>query len=306
MLRIDCMKKYWIVSMTLSLLFISTLLTAQVNQVPFFDSKGAVRLQTTEMESLADTIAIVNHRADDVVWSRVVYRIIDMREKQNYQLYFPLRPNEEYRSLFRVMLDAICNGVDVYKKNPRDLKPSFSEKLEGEELSKAFAFDNEMDNNLIQVNAVTQQRTIGNDQYMRYVKNQMKFLIQEIIFFDKHLSRMYTKIIAIAPLYALNPDNVESKESMQYFRGSILCWFSFDELRPELAKQNVIPNGNESQRLTFDEFFAQKLYSSYLLGDSNMFNRMLLDYVVDPLKIKKEQNRIETEIMNVEQDLWEY
>jgi gliding motility associated protien GldN len=306
MLRIDCMKKYWLVSLTISLLFVSTLITAQVNQVPFFDSKGAVRLQTVEMGALADTIAIVNHRADDVVWSRVVYRVIDMREKQNYQLYFPLRPNEEYKSLFRVMLDAICNGVDVYKKNPRDIKPSFSEKLEGEELSKAFAFDNDMDNNLIQVNAVTQQRTIGTDQYMKYVKNQMKFLIQEIIFFDKHLSRMYTKIIAIAPMYALNPDNVDSKESMQYFRGSILCWFSFDELRPELAKQNVIPNGNESQRLSFDEFFAQKLYSSYLLGDSNMFNRMLLDYVVDPAKIKKEQNRIETEIMNVEQDLWEY
>jgi len=58
--------------------------------------------------------------------------------------------------------------------------------------------------------------------------------------------------------------------------------------------------------LTYDEFFAQKLYSSYLLGDSNMFNRMLLDYVVDPVKIKKEQDRLETELMNVEQDLWEY
>ncbi len=99
---------------------------------------------------------------------------------------------------------------------------------------------------------------------------------------------------------------MESKESMQYFRGSILCWFSFDELRPYLAKQILIPNGNESERMTYDEFFAQKLYSSYLLGDSNMYNRMLLEYVVDPIKIKKEQSRIETEIMNFEQDLWEY
>jgi len=300
------MKKYWIVSLIISLFFVSNSGTAQLNQVPFFDSKGAVRIQTTELDELADTIAVVNHRADDVVWRHTVYRVIDMREKQNYQLYFPLRANNEYQSLFHVMLNAICNGVNVYKKDARDLKPSFNEVLEGEELSKAFAFDNDMDNNLIRVNAVTQQRTIENTQYFQYVKNQLKFLIQEIIFFDKHTSRMYSKIIAIAPLYALHPDNVESKESMQYFRGSILCWFSFDELRPELAKQYVIPNGNESERLTFDEFFVQKLYSSYLLGDSNMFNRMLLDYVVDPVKIKKEQNRIETEIMNVEQDLWEY
>ncbi len=300
------MKKYLIVSLIISLFFVSNLVTAQVNQVPFFDSKGAVRIQTTEMNALADTIAVVNHRADDIVWSRIVYRVIDMREKQNYQLYFPMRANDEYKSLFKLMLDAVCDGVSVYSKDPRDLRPSFTNVLQGEDLSKAFAFDNEMDNNLIQVDTVTKQRTFQNDKYITYVKNQLKFLIQEIIFFDKHTSRLYSKVIAIAPLYALHPDNMESKESMQYFRGSVLCWFAFDELRPYLAKQILIPNGNESERMTYDELFAQKLYSSYLLGDSNMYNRMLLEYVVDPVKIKKEQSRIETEIMNFEQDLWEY
>jgi hypothetical protein len=128
---------------------------------------------------------------------------------------------------------------------------------------------------------------------MQYVRNQLKFLIQEIIFFDKHTSRMYSKIIGIAPLYALHPDNVESKETMGYFRGSVICWFAYDELRPYLAKQYAIPNGNDTQRMTFDDFFSQKLYASYLLGDSNMFNRMLLDYVIDPAKVRKEHNRID-------------
>ena len=302
------MKKYWIACVVIALAFVPSLLVAQVKQVPFFDSKGTVRIQTTELDALADTIAVVNHRADDVVWSKIVYRVIDMREKQNYQLYFPLRPNDEYKSLFRVMLEAITDGVSVYKKNSREVKPSFADslKLVGAELSKTFAYNDNMDYNILQINPVSQQVVIENTQYRNYVKNQMKFLIQEIVFFDKHTSRMYTKIMAIAPLYALQPDNVDSKESMAYFRGSVLCWFAFDELRPYLAKQNVISNGNETQRLTYDEFFTQKLYSTYLLGDSNMFNRMLLEYVVDPVKIKKEQNRIETELMNVEQDIWEY
>lgn len=302
------MKKYWIACLVITMAIIPGLLTAQSNQVPFFDSKGIVRIQTTEMDALADTIAIVNHRADDIVWSRIVYRVIDMREKQNYQLYFPVRPNDEYKSLFRLMLEAIADGVPVYKRNPREIKPSFADsvKLSGAELSKAFAYNDNMDYNLLQINPVSQQVVIENTQYRNYVKNQIKFLIQEIVFFDKHTSRMYSKIMAIAPLYALHPDNVDSKESMAYFRGSVLCWFAFDELRPYLAKQNVISNGNETQRLTYDEFFAQKLYASYLLGDSNMFNRMLLEYVVDPVKIRKEQNRIETELLNFEQDIWEY
>lgn len=302
------MKKYWIVSLVVILTALPCFLTAQVKQVPFFDSKGTVRLQTAEMDALADTIAVVNHRADDIVWSRVVYRVIDMREKQNYQLYFPLRPNNEYESLFHLMLDAICKGAPVYRRNAREIKPTFADslRLQGEELSKTFAYDNENDYNLIQINAITQQSTIGNDQYQKYVQNQLKFLIQEIVFFDKHTSRMYSKIMGIAPLYALHPDNTQSKESFKYFQESILCWFAFDELRPFLAKKYVIPNGNETQRLTFDDFFSQKLYNSYLLGDSNMFNRVLLEYVVDPVKIKKEQTRIETELMNVEQDIWEY
>lgn len=303
------MKKYLIVSLTISLFFVNTLLTAQINnQIDFFDKKGNVRIQTTEMDALADTISVVYHRQDDIVWSRVVYRVIDMRDKQNYQLYFPLRPNDEYRSLFRVMLDAICKGEPVYKRNARELKPSFSDSLilAGEELSKAFAYDNDMDNNLIQINPVTKKISVSADQYKNYVKNQLKFLIQEIVFFDKHTSRLYSKIIAIAPLYALHPDNVQSNDTWGFFQQSVLCWFAFDELRPFLTKQNVIPNGNETHRLNFDEFFAKKLYSSYLLGDGNMFNRMLLEYVVDPAKIKKEQDRIETELLNFEQDIWEY
>lgn len=300
------MKKYWIVSLVLFMTIVPVILNAQ--QMPFFDNKGIVRIQTNELDALADTIAIVNHRADDVVWSKVIYRVIDMREKQNYQLYFPMRPNDEYRSLFRVMLEAVAKGAPVYRRNPREIKPSFNDsvKLSGEELSKAFAFDNNMDNNLIQINAVTQQATVSIDQYQNYVKNQLKFLLQERVFFDKHTSRMYSKIEAIAPLYTLHPDNTQSKESFRYFQESVLCWFAFDELRPYLAKQYVIPNGNETQRLTFDEYFSQKLYSTYLLGDSNMFNRMLLEFVVNPDKIKKEQGRIETELMNVEQDIWEY
>ena len=302
------MKKYLIVPLIILFTALPSVMKAQLNQVPFFDSKGNVRLQTTELDALADTIAKVNHRADDVRWSRVVYRVIDMREKQNYQLYFPMRASDEYRSLFRVMLDAITDGITVYRRNARDLKPQFhdEDKLVGDELSKVFAYNNDDDNNLIQYDSVSNDLKINTDQYYNYVKNQFKFLVQEIIFFDKHSSRMYSQVMAIAPLYALHPDNTQSKKSIKYFQESVLCWFSFDELRPYLAKQFVIPNGNETQRLTYDEFFAQKLYSSYLLGDSNMYNRMLLDYVVDPIKIKKEQDRLETELMNVEQDLWEY
>lgn len=300
------MKKYSIVIIINLLLLTQNTISAQETAQPFFNMKGAIAVQTTQMDALADTIAVISHRSDDIVWSRIIYKVIDMREKQNYQLYFPTRANEEYKSLFRLMLNAIVDGVPVYRRNPREIRPSFNDKIIDTDLPLIFAYDDLRDNDLIQVDSVTHIIKIGEDQYQQYIKSQLKFLTQEIVFFDKHYSRMFSKIIAIAPMNSNNPNNSRSKISMDFFRESILCWFSFDELRPYLAKQYVIPSGNETQRLTFDEFFAQKYYSSYLLGDANMFNRTLLETFNDHGKIRKEQKRIETEMLNFELDLWEF
>lgn len=299
------MKKQILIISFLGLFFIGNNIKAQETYQSFFDDIGNINLHTTELDALADTIAVIKHRAEDITWSRVVYRVIDMRDKQNFQLYFPTRPSNQHQSLFRVMLNAVVGGINVYARNPRDIKPEFDNLLNGDELSRIFAYDEIMDNNLIQVDPITEERSINPDQYMRYVRNQLKFLIQEVIFFDTHTSRLYSKIIAIAPMYALHPDNMVSNDSMAYFRNSVLCWFSFDELRPFLMKHLIIPDGNNSQKMTFDDFFSQKLYSSYLLGDSNMYSRMLLEYSVDENVLRAEQKRIETELMNIEQDLWE-
>ena len=299
------MKKYSILLVVISLFVVSNKTNAQ-KTLQFFDEIGVEKLQTAEMDAMADTIAVVNHRWDDIAWSRTVYRVIDMRDKQNFQLYFPTRPNDQYRSLFRVMLDAVANGINVYKRDPRDIKPSWKDVLTGYELSRVFAYDESTENNLLQVDTITEQRSVGVDQYARYIRNQLKFLIQEKIFFDTHTSRMYSKIMAIAPLYALHPDNMDSKESMAYFRNSVICWFAFDELRPYLIRQFVVPKGNDTERMTFDDFFNQKMYSSYLLGESSTYGRMLLEYAVDEDALRAEQKRIDTELINFEEDLWEY
>jgi len=279
---------------------------SQETALSFFNKKGAIALQTTQMDALADTLAVINHREDDIVWYRIIYKVIDLRDKQNYQLYFPLRANKYYKSLFRLMLDAIVDGVPVYRRNAREIQPTFDEKIDELDLPLVFAYDDERDNDLIHVDSITRTLKIGEDQYQQYIKSQVKFLTQEIIFFDKHYSRLYSKIIAIAPLNPNNPNNTRPRNRFEFLRESILCWFSFDELRPYMAKQYVIPNGNEAQRLTFDEFFAQKYYSSYLLGDANMFGRTMLNTYDTADKIKKEQKRIETELLNFELDLWEF
>ena len=56
------------------------------------------------------------------------------------------------------------------------------------------------------------------------------------------------------------------------------------------------------------QFFQKHLYSTYLVGEGNMYNRMLPDshYGYNAKDIKREQARIEKELLDFEQDLWEY
>ena len=93
---------------------------------------------------------------------------------------------------------------------------------------------------------------------------------------------------------------------MQFLRSSVKFWILYQDLRPYLASNYMIPFQNEVKRVTFDDFFQKRLYTSYLVGETNMYNRMILDYAKDEVNAKKEQARIETEMLNFEQDLWEY
>ena len=137
------------------------------------------------------------------------------------------------------------------------------------------------------------------------MRNQLKYLVQEVVFFDKHTSRLYTKIMAIAPLQS---DKISTRDGdvMAAMRESIMFWIPFDALRPYMAMQYIIPNRNETKRVTFDEFFQKRLFTSYIVGEGNMYNRWIPDYARTEEEVRKEQERIAAELLNFEQDLWEY
>lgn len=310
------MKKISLIAVLL-LSFLAADAQHQINS--FFDMKGAVQFETTELDEAADTLVSIFHRRDDVVYSRIVYRVIDMRYRQNYQLYFPTNPDEpKYKSLFRTILWAITQGLPIYEKSTEtgDIKPNlWEEPLDVAEIPGMLNTDQEGngtgdiatdDYMLIHYDSTTNEITFNNYAYPAFARNQLKYLIQEIVFFDKHYSRLYSKIIAIAPLQSDKIQYYEDMPLMEAMYQSILFWISFDDLRPYMARQYIIPEANDSRRVTFDEFFAKKLYTSYLIGDSNMFDRMIGDYTADEKEIKKEQARIESELLNFEQDLWEY
>ena len=69
----------------------ATMIQAQYREDTFFDlENGDINLDT-QVSALGESLDLqvkLPHRAEDIAWSRVVYRVIDVRYKQNYQLYY--------------------------------------------------------------------------------------------------------------------------------------------------------------------------------------------------------------------------
>lgn len=309
-----------------ALFSISLSLSAQHRINSFFDQLGTVRIETQELDENADTIATIFHRTDDVVWSRIVYRIIDMRFKQNYQLYFPTNPDDpKYWSLFRLILDAVSNGritnegkteyLPVYNKNYRGVKPIFSDSTlipRNLDLQMKFAVDVDEnvsvdtdDDFLIVYDSVNDNMRLNTYGYETYVRNQLKYLTIEVVFFDKHTSRFYQKILAIAPM---NSAMSVAQDPYTNLFQQVRFWVLFDQLRPFMARKYMIPTNNSSKRMTFDNFFAEHMYSSYIVGDDNLFDRMIVQgqKVLTEEFVHRDQERIANELLNTELDLWEY
>ena len=298
---------------------------AQHQVISFFDELGTARIQTEEFSRAHDTIVMVDHRLDDVIWARYVYRIIDMRYKQNYQLYFPTKVDDpDYRNLFKVIVDAVVDGLEIYPSHPETIKPDFKsiepftkrqiprDALMVVDQTEDHSDDDEFYNistsraMLVNYDSIADELSLQPFSFESVVKNQLKYLIQEVVFFDKHTSRLHTKIMAIAPLHPVKISTQDTTQIMSMVRESIMFWVPFDNLRPYLAMQYAIPNRNEVKRVTYDEFFQKRLLTSYIVGEGSMYNRWIPDYTGDKDEIRKEQIRIETELLNFEQDLWEY
>jgi gliding motility associated protien GldN len=239
-----------------------------------------------------------NLRQADVMWTRRIWQRIDLRQKMNHSLYFPLQEINDRKSLFALIRDGILEG-QITAYNPQG----------------PFGYDDEfmvpmtvsaVDSLLKPRIAIDSLDDEGNVVGTKTVIEELKpdkvlsYEIKEDWIFDKQRSERYVRIIGIAPV-------TQKKIGSTVLPPSPLFWLYFLECRYLFANADVFNLHNNSQPITFDDLFQKRLFASYVIKEENVYDRKIEDYFpAGDFRAILESERIKNDLFTFEHDLWHY
>lgn len=250
----------------------------------------------SERIARAFPMRMVDVREADVMWSKRVWRVIDLREKLNLPIYYPEEPTVCLMSLFDVFKCALLN----------DKLTAFSNPIFDDEFTSPMTTD-EVKAVLVSWDSAHQSEDVNNPgEYLTVplkkeitASNIRQYWIKEDWFFDKQRSVMDFRIVGICPLAE------KVSESGEVIGVRPLFWIYFPDARPILARAAVFNRHNDAERMSYDELFVKRMFSSYVYKESNVYNRSIADYKTG-LDVLMESESIKNEIFEYEQDLWHY
>ncbi|MEX0987678.1 MAG: gliding motility protein GldN [Bacteroidales bacterium] len=234
-------------------------------------------------------------READVMWSKDLWRIIDLRQRMNYPLRYPeTEPIEHRYSLYQLLMEGIRSGeIRAFAYN--NFNNPFSEPTTLKEVYKRVEADTVFGDDGVEVLRVN----INGGT----VKG---FYVREKWYFDKQHSEMRVRITALAPLIIKPKIDAQTGQPMPGVDRIIPFFVYFPECRDLFATHSVYNPNNDAQNISFDDMFIQRRFASTIASESNEFgNRFIVDYVTGQDALMEAQ-RIKNDLFIMEHDLWEY
>ena len=236
-------------------------------------------------------------RADDALFAEKVWRELDLREKMNQPFRYKAESDNGSQMFVDMLLKAVNTGQVTAFADDR-----FSTPL----LPADIAQKTQGSNDTVPVTDPLDPTKIIKYKVTRAsfsAESVTKIALKEEWVFDRESSRMFCRILGIAPL------QTKFFPNGQPMGNTVLFWVYYPDLRSILTKYEVYNPKNMGQsRMTWEELFESRMFSSYITKSTldNAANRVIRGYIKDPILALLEGDNIKDKIFNYEQDLWSY
>ncbi|UGU17357.1 gliding motility protein GldN [Sinomicrobium kalidii] len=238
----------------------------------------------------------------DVMWSKMTWEVIDLDERVNFSLYYPIEPIRESnrKSLYDVLVTAIKDSVltDIY------VDSYFTEKREFKDLEATLSKIDTTDLGYEQLNAGEQVSPQYIDKRDITAADIVEYRIKGVWYFDKRQGELKYRLLAIAPV-APDVNFIDSGVS----DGSNLVelfWVWYPSARQILHEAKAFNNKNSAAPLSFDTLLNTRRFHATIYKEDNVHgDREIKDYIADNSLFQLlEGRRIKEEIRGFEEDIW--
>nr|WP_315175683.1 gliding motility protein GldN [uncultured Flavobacterium sp.] len=271
----------------------------------------------------------------DILMGKTTWEIIDLSEKINFSLYFPIDTaniGTDRRSLYDVLTKAMKSGkiTEVYtdsyfntKKSLKDIQGSLS-RIDTTDAGREL-INQDPDayrSRVVKKKVVTGtgkkktvtyvDETVGPTKTIptEYILKQdltaqdvSQYKIKGFWYFDKRQSELKYRLLGICPV---TPDvytmNSEEKDYIELF------WIFFPAAREVLHEAKAFNEKNSSMPISFDQILNSRRFNAVVYKEENVYgDRSIEEYMKDNSQNQLiESERIKEKIRNFEQDMWNY
>jgi len=252
----------------------------------------------------------------DVLWSKRVWRAIDLRERMNHPLFYPEEPQSDRAALWDIIKCSVLQeqsltiyelGIDFddqFKFPVRPISGNINDSVFKKKLASFFG-----EKQIIEVLDENDEPVIDpitGDILLDTVVNEytardiIRYEIKEDCFFDKQRSVMDVRIIGISPVvYYTNPETGDVLGTKNLF------WLYFPECRYVFQNHKVYNPRNDAMSMSFDDLFWKRQFASYITKESNVADKTILS-THDGIDALLKSEDIKEQILITEHDMWHY
>lgn len=238
----------------------------------------------------------------DVLMGKTVWEIIDLSERINFPLYFPIDTaniGSDRRSLYDVLTRAIRSGEisEVYSDSYFNTKKSYKD------IQASLTRIDTTDAGREQINAgqaISPEYIVKQDLTAQDVT---QYKIKGYWYFDKRQSELKYRLLGICPI---TPDvytmNSEEKDYIELF------WVFFPASRDVLHEAKSFNDKNSAMPISFDHILNSRRFNAVIYQEENVYgDRTITSYMKDNAQNQLlEAERVKEKIRDFEEDMWNY